>query len=69
VILDTVPVMAAQGDVTGLASHVEGVLFVIRAEFTSACVARAALDTLFQHKVRVLGLLFNSVRSRFEDYY
>jgi capsular exopolysaccharide synthesis family protein len=69
VILDTVPVMAEEGDVTRLAPHVEGVLFVIRAEFTSACVAHAALDILYQSKVRVLGLLFNSARSRFEDYY
>ena len=45
VILDTVPVMAAD-DVTSLAPHVDGVVFVIRAEFTSARVARAALYSL-----------------------
>ena len=68
VILDTVPVMAAD-DVTSLAPHVDGVLFVIRAEFTSARVARAALDSLYQRQVRVLGLVFNSTRPNFEDYY
>jgi capsular exopolysaccharide synthesis family protein len=67
-ILDTVPVMAAD-DVTSLAPHVDGVIFVIRAEFTSARVARAALYSLYQRQVRVLGLAFNSARPSFEDYY
>jgi polysaccharide biosynthesis transport protein len=68
VILDTVPVMAAD-DVTSLAPHVDGVIFVIRAEFTSARVARAALYALYQRQARVLGLAFNSARPSFEDYY
>jgi len=68
VILDTVPVMAAD-DVTSLAPHVDGVIFVIRADFTSARVARAALYSLYQRQVRVLGLVFNSARPGFEDYY
>jgi capsular exopolysaccharide synthesis family protein len=68
VILDTVPVMAAD-DVTSLAPHVGGVIFVIRAEFTSAHVARAALYSLYQRQVRVLGVAFNSARPSFEDYY
>jgi Mrp family chromosome partitioning ATPase len=68
VVLDTVPVMAAD-DVTSLAPHADGVLFVIRAEFTSARVARAALDSLYQRQARVLGLVFNSTRPNFEDYY
>jgi succinoglycan biosynthesis transport protein ExoP len=68
VILDTVPVMAAD-DVTSLAPHVDGVIFVIRAEFTSARVARAALYALYQRQVRVLGLVFNAARPSLEDYY
>ena len=68
VILDTVPVMAAD-DVTSLAPHADGVLFVIRAELTSARVARAALDSLYQRQARVLGLVFNSARPSFEEYY
>jgi capsular exopolysaccharide synthesis family protein len=68
VILDTVPVMAAD-DVTSLAPHADGVIFVIRAEFTSARVARAALNSLYQRQVRVLGLVFNSARPNTEDYY
>ena len=68
VLLDTVPIMAAD-DVTSLAPHVDGVIFVIRAEFTSARVARAALYALYQRQARVLGLIFNSARPSFEDYY
>jgi capsular exopolysaccharide synthesis family protein len=68
VILDTAPVMAAD-DVTSLAPHLDGILFVIRAEYTSARVARAALELLYQRKVRVLGLVFNAVRPTSGDYY
>jgi polysaccharide biosynthesis transport protein len=68
VLVDTAPVMAAD-DVTSLAPRVDGVIFVVRAEFTSARVARAALDMLYQRKSRVLGLVFNSVRATGSDYY
>jgi capsular exopolysaccharide synthesis family protein len=68
VLIDTVPVMAAD-DVTSLAPRVDGVIFVIRAEHTSARVARASLDMLAQRKARVLGLVFNSVRPSGGDYY
>jgi len=68
VILDTVPVMAAD-DVTSLAPQVDGTLFVIRAAFTSARVARASLEALYQRQVRVLGLVFNAVRPSSADYY
>jgi capsular exopolysaccharide synthesis family protein len=68
VMIDTAPVMAAD-DVTSLAPLVDGVIFVIRAEHTSARVARAALDMLYQRKARVLGLVFNSVRATASDYY
>ncbi len=68
VIFDTAPVMAAD-DVTSLAPHVEGVLFVIRANYTSARVARAALELLYQREVEVLGLVFNGVQINTSDYY
>jgi capsular exopolysaccharide synthesis family protein len=67
VILDTPPVMAAD-DATSLAPRVDGVLFVLRAGYTSARVARAALDLLYLRKARVLGLLFNAVRPGNADY-
>jgi Mrp family chromosome partitioning ATPase len=68
VLIDTAPVMAAD-DVTSLAPHTEGVLFVLRADHTSARVARAAIDSLYQRKVRVLGLVFNAVRTNAGEYY
>lgn len=68
VIIDSAPVMAAD-DVTSLAPQVEGVAFVIRANYTSARVARAALDLLYQREVEVLGLVFNCVQSDASDYY
>lgn len=68
VIFDTAPVMAAD-DVTSLAPHVQGVLFVIRANYTSGRVARAALELLYQREVDVLGLVFNGVQTNTGDYY
>jgi polysaccharide biosynthesis transport protein len=68
VLLDTVPVMAAD-DVTSLAPRVGAVVFVIRAEHTSARVARAALESLYQRQVDVLGLIFNAVPAFSVDYY
>jgi polysaccharide biosynthesis transport protein len=68
VIVDTAPVMAAD-DVTSLAPHIDGVVFVIRAEHTSGRVARAALDLLYQRQANVLGLVFNAVHPRSSDYY
>ncbi len=68
VLLDTAPVMAAD-DVTSLAPRVDGVIFVVRAEYTSARVAHAALNMLYQRKANVLGLVFNSVHVGAGDYY
>jgi len=68
VLLDTAPVMAAD-DVTSLAPRVDGVIFVVRAEYTSSRVAHAALNMLYQRKANVLGLVFNSVHVSTGDYY
>ena len=68
VLIDTAPVMAAD-DVTSLAPRVDGVLFVVRAEYTSARVAHAAINMLYQRKANVLGLVFNSVHVSTGDYY
>jgi succinoglycan biosynthesis transport protein ExoP len=67
-IVDSAPVMAAD-DVTSLAPRMDGVIFVIRAEYTSARVARAALELLYQRQTRVLGIVFNGVRTGSGDYY
>jgi len=68
VIIDTAPVMAAD-DVTSLAPLVDAVIFVLRAENTSARVAHAALDLLYQRNARVLGIVFNAVRPGSSDYH
>lgn len=68
VIVDSAPVMAAD-DVTSLAPYVQGVIFVIRAQHTSARVARAALDLLYQRNVNVLGVVFNAVNPDVGEYY
>lgn len=68
VIIDTAPVMAAD-DVTSLAPQADATIFVIRAEQTSARVARAALDLLYQRRVNVIGIVFNAVRPASADYY
>jgi polysaccharide biosynthesis transport protein len=68
VLLDSPPVMAAD-DVSNIAPYVDGVLMVIRANYTSARVARAALDLLYMRKTNILGIVFNGVQSRGADYY
>lgn len=68
VVIDSAPVMAAD-DVGSLSPHVEGVIFVIRAGQTSARVAHAALDVLYQREVNILGLVFNGVESTATEYY
>jgi capsular exopolysaccharide synthesis family protein len=68
VLIDTAPVMAAD-DVTSLAPNMDGTIFVVRADYTSARLARAALDLLYQRQVKVIGLVFNAVRPTTLDYY
>ena len=68
ILLDTPPIMAAD-DVSNLAPHVDGIVMVIRANYTSGRVARAALDLLYLRKANVLGIVFNDVKSHGGDYY
>jgi tyrosine-protein kinase Etk/Wzc len=69
VLVDTPPVLATD-DVASLAPKVDGVLFVVRGSFTSARMARGALDALRQRHVRVLGLILNrAVSSPYEQHY
>jgi succinoglycan biosynthesis transport protein ExoP len=68
VLVDSAPVMAAD-DVATLAPQTEGVVFVIRANYTSARIARAALDLLYQRRVNILGLALNAVAADSSEYY
>lgn len=67
-IFDTVPVLVAD-DVLSLAPHVDGVIMVIRAGFTSSRMANAALELLAQRRANVLGIAFNSVDPKAGDYF
>jgi capsular exopolysaccharide synthesis family protein len=68
VLIDTPPVMAVD-DVACLAPQVDAVIFVVRARRTSARVAHASLDMLYQRKAQVMGLVFNCVEVHAMDYY
>jgi Mrp family chromosome partitioning ATPase len=56
-------------DVLSLAPHVDGLIMVIRAGFTSGRIAHAALDLLKLRRVNVIGLVFNAVNPKVGDYY
>jgi len=69
VIIDTPPLLATD-DAATLARQVDTVLFVVRGSFTSARMARRALDVLKQRRIPVLGLVFNRAKfSRYENHY
>jgi len=58
VILDSAPLLAAD-DTANLAPKVDAVLYLVRANFTSARHAREGLNQLRQRKAHILGLIFN----------
>jgi len=68
VVFDTAPVLVAD-DVLSLAPHVDGLIMVIRAGFTSGHIAHAALNLLHLRRVNVMGLVFNAVHPKASDYY
>jgi polysaccharide biosynthesis transport protein len=67
-LFDTVPVMVGD-DVLSFAPHVDGVIMVVRAGFTSGRLVQAALDSLSFRGVNVFGLAFNAVNPKTSDYY
>jgi polysaccharide biosynthesis transport protein len=68
ILIDSVPVLAAD-DTTSLAPSIDGVVFVVRASFTSARSARDSLEALHQRNVRILGLVFNRATPASGDQY
>ncbi len=68
ILFDSAPVLAAD-DTASLAPKVDGTLFVIRAAYTSARLARTALELLYQRQVNVMGIVFNSVETNSREYY
>jgi Mrp family chromosome partitioning ATPase len=67
VIFDSIPVFASD-DATTVAPKMDGVLFVVRAGFTSAAAVRQALDQLYQRQAKVLGLVLNRANTHDHAY-
>jgi polysaccharide biosynthesis transport protein len=68
VVFNTAPILATD-DTPTVAPHFDGVLMVVRAQFTSARLTQNALNTLYQRQVNVLGLILNCVDTDTPDYY
>ncbi len=68
VLIDTCPVFAAD-DATTLAPKVDGTLFVVRSEFSSARAVQEALEQLSQRQAKVIGLIFNRANASARTYY
>jgi succinoglycan biosynthesis transport protein ExoP len=69
IIFDSAPVLATD-DTANLAPKINAVLFVVRADYTSARNAREALQQLRQRQATILGLVFNrSIATRTGGYY
>jgi len=67
VLFDSAPLFAAD-DTASLAPKMDGVILVVRNSFTRARLAREALNSLYQRRVKVIGLIFNQVNSAESDY-
>jgi len=68
VLIDSSPVFAAD-DASTLAPKVDGTLFVVRGNFSSARQVREALELLHQRQAKVLGLVFNRADTSSRSYY
>jgi capsular exopolysaccharide synthesis family protein len=68
VLIDSSPVFAAD-DASTLAPKVDGALFVVRGNFSSARQVREALELLHQRQAKVLGLVFNRADTSARSYY
>lgn len=68
VLIDSTPVLAAD-DATTLAPKVDGTLFVVRRQFSSAAAVREALELLNHRQTNVLGIIFNRADASSRSYY
>ena len=60
IIIDSSPVLAAD-DTTSLAPKIDATLLVIRLSYTSARLAKKALELLYSRQVNVPGVILNYV--------
>jgi capsular exopolysaccharide synthesis family protein len=68
IIIDSSPVLAAD-DTTSLAPKIDATLFVLRLSYTSARLARKALEQLYSRQVNVPGVILNFVDTSLPEYY
>jgi capsular exopolysaccharide synthesis family protein len=68
VIIDSSPLFAAD-DVSCLAPKVDGVLFVVRRNHSSARITQEALVMLANRQANVLGVIFNGANAASHSYY
>lgn len=68
VIIDSSPVFAAD-DSTTLAPKVDGTLFVVRSHFSRSSIVREALESLYQRRATVLGLILNRTNASDRSYH
>jgi capsular exopolysaccharide synthesis family protein len=68
VIIDSVPILATD-DTANAAPKTDGILFVMRDSYTSCGAAERALRSLYERRVRVLGIIYNQMRSPTGNYY
>lgn len=63
------PPILATDDTPTIAPYFDGVLMVIRAQYTAAHLAKNALNNLYQRQVRVVGIGLNRIDSQLPDYH
>ncbi len=68
VIFDTAPVLASD-DTPGLATKVDGVLFVVRSAFSRSRHVQLSMQSLLLRQARVCGFILNGFDSRGPGYY
>jgi polysaccharide biosynthesis transport protein len=68
VLIDSSPLFAAD-DASCLAPKMDGTLFVVRSNYSSARAVREALDLLAQRQARILGVIFNGTDASARSYY
>lgn len=68
VLWDSAPLLAAD-DTANLCSRVEGVIFVVRVNYSSVHSVNAAVDILSQRNAKIFGLVLNAVEPNQPGYY
>jgi succinoglycan biosynthesis transport protein ExoP len=68
VVIDSSPLFAAD-DACCLAPKVDGTLFVVRRDHSSARAVREALDLLVQRQAKVLGVIYNGADATARSYH